>query len=165
MATLVARCSCGKVELAATGAPITSVICHCEDCAAGARQIEALPNAAAVLQPDGGVGYLAYRKDRVRIVRGAELLQSYKIRQKSATKRMVASCCNSAMILTFEDSKHWVNVYRARVVSDVPPLEMQICTKYRQGGTHHTTEPAFTGYPLRLVTKLLWARLAMLLGA
>lgn len=165
MAPIIARCTCGKVELAATGTPITSVVCYCDDCQTGAQQIEALPNAARVREPDDGVGYVVYRKDRVRILKGAELLRGYKIRQNSATNRMVATCCNTAMILTFDDSKHWVDVYRAAVIGNFPPLQMKICTKYRKAGVLDTTVPAFSKYPLRLVAKLLAARIAMLLGA
>jgi hypothetical protein len=165
MAPLIARCTCGKVELEAAGAPIISVVCYCDDCQAGAQQIEALPNAGRVREPDGGVSYLVYRKDRVRIRKGAEILQGYKIRQNSATNRMVATCCNAAVILTFDDSKHWVDVYRASVIGNVPPLQMQICTKYRQGDALDTTVPTFSRYPLRLVAKLVAVRIAMLLGA
>jgi hypothetical protein len=118
-----------------------------------------------VREPDGGVGYLVYRKDRVRILKGAELLLSYKIRQQSATNRMVATCCNAAVMLTFDDSKHWVNVYRASVIDRAPPVQMQICTKYRQAGALDTTVPTFSSYPLRLLAKLVAARMAMLLGA
>jgi hypothetical protein len=164
MAPLIARCACGKVELEATGEPITSVICYCDDCEAGAQQIEALPNAKGVREPGGGVGYLAYRKDRVRTQKGAELLRSYKIRQDSATNRMVATCCNAAVILTFDDSKHWVDVYRASAVGNVPPVHMQICTRYRRAGAVDPTLPAFSRYPFRLVAKLVAARVAMLLG-
>jgi hypothetical protein len=73
-APLIARCTCGKVELQATGLPITTVLCHCNDCAEAGRQIEALPQASRVGEPDGGVGYLVYRKDRVRILKGCRAL-------------------------------------------------------------------------------------------
>jgi hypothetical protein len=165
MAPLIARCTCGKVELEATGEPLTSVICYCDDCQAGAQQIEALPNAALVREPNGGVGYLVYRKDRVRIRKGTELLRGYKIRQNTATNRMVATCCNTAIILKFDDSKHWVDVYRTSVVGNVPPLQMQICTRYRQAGALDTAIPAHPKYPPRLLAKLLAAKIAMLLGA
>jgi hypothetical protein len=151
--------------LETAGVPIASVVCYCDDCQAGTQQIEALPNARRVREPNGGVGYLAYRKDRVRFRKGAELLRGYKIRQNSATNRMVATCCNAAVILTFEDNKHWVDVYRASVIGNVPPLQMQICAKYRQAGTLDMTIPTFSRYPLRLVAKLVAAKIAMLLGA
>jgi hypothetical protein len=164
MASLIARCTCGKVELEATGPPITTVVCHCDDCQAGAQQIEALANAGRVSEPDGGVGYLVYRKDRVRVRQGAELLRAYKLRLNSATNRMVAACCNAAMLVTFDDGKHWVDVYRVGVIGDPPPLEMQVCTQYRRAGALDTTVPTFPRYPLRLVAKLVAARMAMLLG-
>jgi hypothetical protein len=165
MPSVVARCACGKVELQASGAPITRVVCYCDDCQAGAEQIEALPNARRVRESDGGVGYLPYRKDRIRIAAGAEHLQGFKIRRNSPTSRMVATCCNAAVVLTFDDSKHWANVFSARVPGDVPPLEMRICTKYRPAGALDTTVPAFSGYPLRLLGKFLAAKIAMLVGA
>jgi hypothetical protein len=161
---LIARCTCGKVELEAAGEPITSVVCYCDDCQAGAKQIEALPDAARVRESDGGVGYLPYRKDRVRIRSGAELLRGYKVRPNSATNRMVATCCNAAVILTFDDSKHWVNLYRACVIGDTPPVQMQICTRHRQAGVLDPTVPAYSGYPLRLLAKFAAARIAMLLS-
>jgi hypothetical protein len=77
---------------------------------------------------------------------------------------MVATCCNTAVLLTFEDSKHWVDVYRARAIGKVPALQMQVCTKYRQAGIIDTTVPAFSSYPVRLVARLLAARIGMLLG-
>jgi hypothetical protein len=161
---LMARCGCGRVEVLAAGVPITSTVCYCDDCQAGARQIEALPNAGRVREPDGGVGYLVYRKDRVRIQRCAALLTAYKIREKSATSRMVATCCNAAVILTFDDSKHWVNLFRSRIVGTAPPVQLHICTKYRAAHVVDATVPAFSGYPARLLAKLLAARVAMLFG-
>jgi hypothetical protein len=107
-----------------------------------------------------------YRKDRVRILKGAEALRAYKIREESATNRMVATCCSAALILTFDDSRHWVDVYRASTIGHAPSVEMQVCTKYRQAGaTLDTTVPTFSGYPLRLVAKLIAARIAMVFGA
>jgi hypothetical protein len=144
--------------------PITSVVCCCDDCQAGAQQIEALPNAARVREPDGGVGYLPYRKDRIRIRQGTELLRGYELRPNSPTNRMVASCCNAAVILTFDDSKHWVNLYRARVIGKAPPVQMKICTRYRQAGAPDTTVAAYSGYPFRLIAKLVAARITMALG-
>src|SRR5260370_34280610 len=99
-----ASCACGSVAFEAIGAPITSVVCYCDDCQEGSRQIEALPNARPVRDPDGGTAYSVYRKDRVKCSRGALLLKSHKIREKSATNRVIATCCNSAMFLNFDDA-------------------------------------------------------------
>jgi hypothetical protein len=159
-----ASCPCGRVELEAIGAPIASVVCYCDDCQAGSRQIEALPNAGPVLDPDGGTAYIVYRKDRVKCSRGALLLKSHKIREKSVTNRVIATCCNSAMFLNFDDAKHWVNVYRSRLKGDIPPLQMRICTKFRpENGDVPSDVPLYSSYPPKFLAKLLAAKLAMLL--
>src|SRR5260370_6796077 len=159
-----ASCSCGSVELEAIGAPIASVACYCDECKEGARQIEALPNALPVQDLDGGTAYILYRKDRVKCSRGASLLKSQKIREKSATNRVVATCCNSAMLLKFDDMKHWVSIYRARFQRDVPPLQMRICTKFKPENSIVPSDvPSYSTFPLMFLAKLLAARIAMLL--
>ncbi|HEY6420093.1 MAG TPA: DUF6151 family protein [Candidatus Binataceae bacterium] len=158
-----ARCSCGSVELEAIGAPIMSVACYCDDCQEGARQIEALPNAAPVRNPDGGTAYLLYRKDRIKCSRGAQFLRDYRIKEKSPTKRVVAACCNSAMFLDFEKG-HWFSVYRARFQGDIPPVQMRVQTKFRPGNSDLPSDvPSYPGFSLKFMAKLLAARIAMLL--
>ena len=162
---LTARCACGSVEVEAIGAPILSVVCYCDDCQEGSRQIEALPNARPVRDPDGGTAYVLYRKDRVRYSKGAQLLQNHRIKKKTDTNRVVATCCNSAMVMKFDDSKHWVPVYRARLQGDVPPPEMRICTKFApDGGKVPRDVPTYPGFSFKFIGKLLAARIAMLVG-
>ena len=160
----IARCLCGRVELEALGAPITSAVCYCGDCQAGSRQIAALPDAPPVQDHDGGTAYIIYRKDRVKCTRGGPLLKSYKLREKSATNRVIANCCNSAMFLNFDDGKHWVDVYRTRFQGDILPLQIRICAKFKPGnGDIPSDVPSYSSYPLRFLAKLLAARIAMLL--
>jgi hypothetical protein len=160
-----ASCACGGVELETSGTPLTSAVCYCDDCQEGARLIEALPGAGPVQDRDGGTAYVMYRKDRVRWTKGSALLKSYKIKEASATKRIVAACCNSAMLLKFDDGKHWVDVYRARLSGDVPPVEMRVFTKFKpdKGGLAGDV-PSYATFSLKLVIKLLAARIAMMLG-
>ena len=159
-----ALCDCGSVELRATGAPITSVVCYCDDCQEGSRRIEALQDAVPVRDSDGGTAYVLYREDRVEWSRGSQLLQRHKIREKSATNRVVATCCNSAMFMDFDDSKHWVSVYRARFGEDPPPLQMRICTKFKpENGGVPDDVPGYPSFPARFFAKLAAARIAMLL--
>jgi hypothetical protein len=161
---MAASCSCGSVELEAIGAPIISAVCYCDDCQEGSRQIEALPNASSVQDPDGGTAYILYRKDRVKCTRGTLLLKSHKIREKSATNRVIATCCNSAMFLSFDDGKHWVDVYRSRFKGDIPPLQIRICTKFKpENGDLPSDVPGYSSYPLKFLAKLVAARIAMLL--
>ena len=156
-------CACGSVVIEALGAPITSVACYCEDCQEGARQIEALPGAPAVQNRDGGTAYLVYRKDRVRYSKGGSLVKNLKIKDKTATNRVTTTCCNSAMLLNFDDGKHWVDLYRSRCLGDVLPIQMRICTKFKPANRDLPTDvPCHSRYPISLVARLVLARAAML---
>jgi hypothetical protein len=158
-----ARCSCGSVEIEAFGTPITSVVCYCDSCQKGSRQIEELTNAVPILGPDGGTAYVLYRKDRVKYSKGAELLKGYEIEEKSTTSRVVATCCNSAMVMRFDDGKHWVPVYRARFLGDMPPLQWRICTKFKpENAAVPTDVPSSVMYPAGFMWKLLASKLSML---
>ncbi len=163
--TVTARCSCGRVELETAGTPITCVACYCDDCQAGARQIEALANAPPVRDSDGGTAYLLYRKDRFRCSRGGELLQAFKIKDTSTTNRIVATCCNSGMFLHFDGGPHWVSVYRSRFLGKAPPLQMRIQTKFLPEAREWPTDtPTYKTYPVKFVGKLVAAKIAMMLG-
>ena len=160
---MTSRCRCGEVELVATGCPIVSTVCYCVDCQTGSRQIEDLPGAGPVREADGGVAYILYRRDRLRCSRGAALLKAYKLKPSSVTNRMVATCCNSAMIVTFDKGPFWVSAYRGRFQGDLPRLDMRICAKSRAGGLAVPTDaPSFPGYPAALMARLLMSGLAML---
>ena len=162
---MTATCSCGGVELKAVGSPIVSSVCYCDDCQKGAHQIEALPNAGAVRDPDGGTAYILYRKDRIACSRGAEFLRSYKLEEASVTKMALATCCNSAVFMSFDSGPHWVSAYRARFQGELPPLQLRICTKFKPDGVVLPDDvPSYRRYPPGLVFKLLASRVAMLLG-
>jgi hypothetical protein len=153
------------VEIEAVGEPITSVVCYCDTCQEGSRQIEGLAGAASVLDADGGTAYVLYRKDRIRSSKGAALLKGYKVDEQSTTSRVVATCCNSAMVMRFDDAKHWVPVYRARLEGDVPPVQWRICTKYKPEGARIPADvPSSEMYPGGFLWKLLAAKVSMLLS-
>ncbi len=114
--------------------------------------------------PDGGTAYSLYRKDRIECSKGGALLKNYKIKESSVTNRVVATCCNSAMFVSFDKGPFWVSAYRARFRGDLPPLQMRICTKFKPEDVMLPNDlPSFRRYPLRLMAKLLAARAAMLL--
>jgi hypothetical protein len=160
----IACCACGSVELEATGAPIHCVVCYCDHCQQAARQIEALPNAHAVTDPDGGSSYVLYRNDRVTCARGADLLTDYKLTEKSATKRVVASCCNSAMYLGFDRGPFWFSMFRARFQGEVPPVQMRVQTRFKRDGVELPSDvPTHAKFPLRFFARLIAAWIAMLL--
>jgi hypothetical protein len=157
------RCSCGAVKLTASTRPIVASVCYCDDCQAAARQIATLAGSSNVADADGGTEYFLFRKDRFSCSEGAEHLRPFRLKDTSATRRMIASCCDSAMYMAFDDSRHWVSAYRARFVGDVPPLEMRICTKSRTSNEPlDSSIPSYTGYPPSMMVRLLGSRLAML---
>jgi hypothetical protein len=159
----LARCSCGSVKLTASGRPIVASVCYCDDCQAAARQIATLAGLSNVADPDGGTEYLLFRKDRLSCSDGSQHLRQVRLKDTSATRRMIASCCESAMYMAFDDVRHWVSAYRARFVGDVPPLEMRICTKSRTSNEAlDSSIPSYAGYPLSLMVRLLGSMLPTL---
>jgi len=68
------------------------------------------------------------------------------------------------MFMNFDDSKHWVPVYRARFQGDVSPLEMRICTKFKPDSSDVPSDVrSYSTFPFKFVAKLVAARIAMLL--
>jgi hypothetical protein len=162
---VIARCPCGGVVVALSGDPIASVACFCDTCEEGAKRIEALPGAASVRDPHGGTEYVVYRKDRVAYVRGADRVEAFRLERSPKTNRVVATCCNAALMMRFDDARHWVPIYRARIGPDAPAVQMRICTSFRQkNGALPDDVPNYPDYPGALMTKLLSSRLAMLFG-
>jgi hypothetical protein len=158
---LSASCACGQVTLEASGAPILSAVCYCESCRSAARQFEQAPGAPSVVGADGGVDYCLFRKDRVRIVRGGEHLRAHRLTEASATRRVVAACCNAPMFLDFT-SGHWLTLYRDRLPGDAPPLEMGVMAKDRSAGpTRPGSPPTYPTHPASFMIKLLAAWAAM----
>jgi hypothetical protein len=82
--------------------------------------LSALAAAPPVRNPDGGTDYLLYRKDRVQCVRGQEHLEAHRLKPESPTRRVIATCCNSAMFLDFTKG-HWLTLYRNRFPAAAPP--------------------------------------------
>lgn len=159
---VVIHCFCGTVELMLRGKPIASAACYCDTCQEGSCRIEALPNAPAVRERDGGTAYVLYRKDRVTVTTGSKLLKYYQLEENDRTNRVVASCCNSALLMRFDDARHWIPVYRARF-AEPPPVQMRICTSFMpQSGGSPSDVPSHRMYSGALMMRLLSSRVAML---
>ena len=89
-------------------------------------------------------------------------MRDYRIKNESPTRRVVATCCNSAMFLDFQKG-HWYSVYRARFEGDVAPLQMRIQTKFKSKDRNIPSDvPSYSTYPFRFIAKLMAARVAML---
>jgi hypothetical protein len=158
-----AQCACGRVQVELQGTPIHCVVCYCDDCQAGGQQIQALapPQASGVLDADGGSNFLMYHKDRLQCVHGAQLLKPLKLRPASATNRVVATCCNSAMYVSFDDRRFWVDVFRARLQGAGPPVQQRIFTKFMRNPAGLPLDaPSHSKVPLRVIAKLVLAGIA-----
>ncbi len=125
--SLTASCRCGAVALAVSGPPIVRVACYCASCQEAGRQIGQMSDAPPVLGADGGTDFVLYRKDRVRCVRGGERLDARRLKPESPTRRLVATCCNTAMVLDFTKG-HWLSVYLSRLPEPQPPVDMRVMT-------------------------------------
>jgi hypothetical protein len=154
-------CRCGKVKLEAVGRPILTASCYCASCQEAGRRFERLPSAPPVLNAGGGTDCLVYRKDRVRCVAGQEYLEEHRLKPESPTRRVIATCCNSAMFLDFTKG-HWLSMYRNRFAAGAPPVEMRVMTRDRREGVALVDDvPNFAGYPARFMVRLIAAWIAM----
>lgn len=159
--TLTASCRCGAVAFEAVGAPILTVVCHCESCQEAGRRFAQITEAPPVLNADGGTDFVMHRKDRVCCARGGELLREHQLKPDSTTRRMVAGCCNSAMFLEFS-SGHWLSIYRDRIAEGAPPLEMRVMTKDRRKGIALPNDmPNYATHSGKFMWRLLSAWIAM----
>lgn len=149
----LATCRCGKVKLEAIGQPILAASCYCTSCRAAGHRLERL------LDPDGGTSMILYRKDRVQCVTGRQHLEEHRLKRESPTRRLVAACCNSAMLLDFTKG-HWVSIYRNRFATGGPPLKMRIMTAERLAGLPDDV-PNHRGLSVGFMLKLVAAWMAM----
>ena len=158
---LIASCRCGRTVLEASGRPIMSVACLCHSCQEAGRQLEQLPSAEAVLDADGGTGFVLFRKDRVRFARGSDQLQEFRLKPTSPTRRIVAGCCNSPMFLEFSGG-HWLSIYKDRFPEGAAPIEMRTMTKDRRDGVELPNDvPNYASHSVKFMWRLLSAWVAM----
>jgi len=158
---LTVACRCNGVKIELTGSPILVSVCHCDDCQRGSAQIERLPGAPKILDRWGGTPYVLYRKDRIRFLEGRELLIEQRIPGEKNTKRLVASCCNSPVLLDFEPG-HWVSLYQQRFDAPVPQALMRVQTRFMPpGDPPEDGLPRHRAFSFGVITRLLASRIAM----
>ena len=157
--TMRMACRCGQVAFETAGAPILTVVCHCESCQEAGRRFAQIADAPPVLKADGGTDFVMHRKDRVCCVRGGELLREHRLKPESSTRRMVAGCCNSAMFAEFSGG-HWLSLYRDRISEDAPQLQMRVMTG-RKSATLPDDLPNYATHSVKFMWLLLSAWIAM----
>jgi hypothetical protein len=118
-------CACGRVALEVERAPILSAECCCTSCRTAGVRLQNLPGAKPLLGRHGVTRFVLYRKDRVRFLTGADLLAELRLTRNAATRRVVATCCNTPVFLDFEKG-HWLSLYGGLwPLGTLPPLEMR----------------------------------------
>jgi hypothetical protein len=158
---LSASCSCGKVEFEAVGDEIVTAACYCASCQAAGHHFEQLSPSAPVLERDGGTDFILYRKDRVRCSKGEALLREHRLKPESPTRRVLSTCCNTAMFLEF-DKGHWLSLYRNRFASGAPPIEVRTMTKDKRRDVVFIDDvPSPATHSASFMWKLLTAWVAM----
>lgn len=154
-------CRCGEVALALEGPPILAAECHCASCRAAARRIatDGAPDHA-ICEPNGGTRYVLQRRDRVRLLRGADRLASLRLTPDAATQRMIATCCLSPMWLEFKGG-HWLSVYSARWPQGTAPApQLRTMTRDAPGDLPDDLPNART-HSARFMARLLAAWIRM----
>jgi hypothetical protein len=102
-----------------------------------------------------------YRKDRLQCVTGQEYLTEHRLKPDSATRRVVATCCNSAMFLDFTKG-HWLSMFRNRFAAGAPPPEMRVMTAERRAGVELADDvPNYPSHSGKFMLKLIAAWIAM----
>lgn len=157
------RCECGRTVIELDGEPIVTVECHCDSCRRAAQRLEELAGAPALAEDNGGTRAVLYRKDRVRCVAGAEALREHRLDPASKTRRIVATCCNSAMFLDFTPG-HWLTLYARRLPErDRPALDMRVVVADRPAGLPPLTSdiPNLPGHSFPFMARLILAWIGM----
>lgn len=124
-----ATCACGAVEVTLDAAPIAALSCCCDDCQAAATRLEALPGAPRFREPCGGTPAVLFPKAALKVTRGGDRLAAHRLSERSRTRRMVATCCNSFLYVTFDRGPFWVDVVSARL-EDAPAPRWRIQTRF-----------------------------------
>lgn len=115
--------------------------------------------------PDGGTALCLIRDDKFSVDAGEPLLEPHLLDPASSTQRLVATCCNSAMFLSFKDGRFWKSVMVDRIVSQKPAIEMRLCTKYRTSGLPWPDDaPRYRKFPVSALARIGQQWLSMKLG-
>src|SRR5690606_9110461 len=88
-----------------------------------------------MLDHKGATRFVLYRKDKILCTKGQEHLREHRLSTASATRRIVAVCCNTPIFLDFTNG-HWLSVYgKLWPATSLPALEIRTMTRSRPTGS------------------------------
>jgi hypothetical protein len=157
--SMTASCRCGQVVFNLKGPPIVRVACYCTSCQAASHAFVREFGPPPVVAEDGGTDLVLYRKDRVAQISGGDRFKEHRLTPESPTRRMVATCCGTPMVMDFTKG-HWLSFYRARLPEDNSALAMRVMTQEKPATvTLPDDVPAYATRSARFMWKLLssWA--------
>jgi hypothetical protein len=156
-----ASCRCGQVAFNLGGPPIVRVACYCTSCRTAGHAFVREFGPPPVVADDGGTDMVLYRKDRVAQISGGNCFKEHRLTPGSPTRRMVATCCGTPMVMDFTKG-HWLSFYRARLSGDIPALDMRVMTQDKPAAVKLPDDvPLYTTRSARFMWKLLAAWAAM----
>ena len=139
-----------------------SVECCCTSCRTAGGVLAKLPGAPRIVGRNTATHLVLYRKDRIHFTKGAELLKEYRLTPESATRRIIAICCNTPIVLDFTKG-HWLSLYSCLwSAHTLPPIQMRTMTSDALEGTILSDDvPNHKRYAFSFFAKLLSAWVAM----
>lgn len=155
-------CACGRTRFEVRGAPILVSECLCNSCRAAAGRLATLPGARNILKPYGATPCAEYRKDRIRILSGAEYLHEFRLSADAGSRRVVATCCSTPVFLELKGA-HWLSVYLHLWPDGTrPKAEMRTMTGDLADASNLPKDiPNLKSHTVSFYAKLLGAWLAM----
>lgn len=159
--SITAACRCGKVKFSLAGAPIVRVACYCTSCRTAGLSFAEEFGPPSVVTDDGGTDVVLYRKDCVVQTAGDGGMKERRLTPASPTRRMVAACCGTPMVMEFTKG-HWLSFYRGCLPEAVPALEMRVMAEDKLAdATLPGDVPIHATRPAGLMWKFLSSWMAM----
>lgn len=128
------KCRCGDVMLSVIGKPIINAECLCTDCQKAGVLLQVLDGAPDILDHNSATRFVIYRKDKVEFHSGHNKLREHHLEEDSSTRRVIASCCNTPVLLDFS-AGHWFSLYGLLWPEEnLPKLEIRTMTRSKPRG-------------------------------
>ncbi|KAF0683936.1 Aste57867_24017 [Aphanomyces stellatus] len=154
-------CACGLVQGAVAAASSLHIVCYCDDCQALAATLQQkYPSMASYVNAQGGTHVAAVFPSDVRITTGLEKLVLGKMKPRTGTRRVYASCCGTPFFNAVKAAIPFLGLLPPAIVAaddkSFSAPQFQIWTKYATGPVADGTTTMPLGLKLKMLTRFLW---------